>query len=151
MSDANLKSVIQEHMKSAMRAKDQKRLGIIRLILSAIKQVEVDERRELSDADITGILGKMIKQRRDAKAQYETANRPELAEQEHFEITVVEEYLPKQLGDAEIEAIVTDTIAQANAEGPKDMGKVMGLIKPKLQGQADMRKVSEIIKSRLAS
>lgn len=151
MTDSTtLKAAIQEHMKLAMKARDQRRLGIIRLMLAAIKQVEVDERKELTDNDTLAILDKMVKQRRDAKDQYEKAERTDLAEQEAYEIAVVEEFLPEQLSQEEIQSIVTAIIAEAGATGPKDMGKVMGLIKPKVQGKADMRQVSELIKQSLA-
>lgn len=151
MADATLKVTIQEHMKLAMKAKDQRRLGIIRLILAALKQVEVDERKELAEADILTILNKMLKQRRDAKEQFEQAGRTELADQETYEISVINEFLPEQLSLDEVKQIVTQTISEAGAVSAKDMGKVMALIKPKLQGKADMRQVSELIKQSLTN
>jgi len=150
MTDLTLKAAIQENMKLAMKARDQRRLGIIRLMLSAVKQVEVDERKELTDADILAILDKMLKQRRDAKDQYEKAQRIDLADQEVFEINVIEEFLPEQLSQEALQNLISDAIAEAGAADPKDIGKVMGLIRPKVQGKADMRQVSELIKQSLA-
>jgi hypothetical protein len=119
-------------------------------MLSAVKQVEVDERKELTDADILAILDKMLKQRRDAKDQYEKAKRTDLADQEVFEINVIEEFLPEQLSQEALQNLISDAIAEAGAADPKDIGKVMGLIRPKVQGKADMRQVSELIKQSLA-
>jgi len=150
MTDLTLKAAIQENMKLAMKARDQRRLCIIRLMLSAVKQVEVDERKELTDADILAILDKMLKQRRDAKDQYEKAKRIDLADQEVFEINVIEEFLPEQLSQEALQNLISDAIAEAGAADPKDIGKVMGLIRPKVQGKADMRQVSELIKQSLA-
>lgn len=149
MTETNLKELIQENMKQAMKAKDQKLLGVIRLILAAIKQVEVDTRLQLDNAAILAILDKMLKQRRDSKEQFEKANRMDLVEQEAFEIGVIESYLPAQLSAAELQHIIQATIEETGASGAKDMGKVMNAIKPKVQGRTDMRQVSELIKSAL--
>lgn len=146
----SLKQQITDDMKAAMRAKDTARLSAIRLLLAAIKQREVDERIELSDGDVVAIIEKMNKQRRDSISQYEAAGRQELADVEKFEMSVLAEYMPQQLGEAEIIAAVSDAIAALGATGPQDMGKVMGLLKPKLAGQADMGKVSALIKAQLS-
>ena len=145
-----LKLQIQDDMKTAMKAGDKRRLGAVRLILAALKQKEVDERKELTDADVLGILEKMLKQRRDSIAQYEQAGRTDLAEQEAFEVGVIQGYMPAQLSDAEIAAIVDDAIAASGAKAMADMGKVMGLVKPRIQGRADMGAVSARVKQRLA-
>ena len=145
----SLKNQITEDMKTAMRAKDSTRLGAIRLLLSAIKQREVDERIELTDADVIAVIEKMLKQRRDSIAAFESANRTDLADIEKFEVTVLQTYMPKQMSDAQISAIVDQVIAESGAEGAKDMGKVVGLVKPLVAGMADMGKVSGLIKSRL--
>ena len=126
----SLKQQITEDMKSAMRAKDSVRLGAIRLLLSAIKQREVDERIELTDADVIAVIEKMLKQRRDSIAAFESANRVDLADIEKFEVSVLQTYMPKQMSDAEISAIVDQVIADSGAQGAKDMGKVVGLVKP---------------------
>jgi uncharacterized protein YqeY len=144
-----LKQQITEDMKAAMRAKETARLGAIRLLLAACKQREVDERIELSDADVVAIIEKMNKQRRDSISQYEAAGRQDLAEVEKFEMSVLAAYMPQQLSDAEISAVVSAAIASTGAAGPQDMGKVMGVVKPKLAGQADMGKVSALIKAQL--
>lgn len=148
MSD--LKNTITEAMKTAMREKDKARLGVIRLITSAMKQIEVDERIELDDARVLTILDKMLKQRRESIKQYEAAERQELADQEAFEITIIQEFMPSQLDDAEIDAIIEDAIASTGASSMQDMGKVMGIIKPKLAGRADMGAVSGKIKAKLS-
>ena len=145
-----LKQQITEDMKTAMRAKESARLGAIRLLLSAMKQREVDERIELSDADIVAIIEKMLKQRRDSISQYEAANRQDLVEVEKFEVTVLQSYMPQQLSEAEIISAITEVIAATGAAGPQDMGKVMSAIKPKLAGRADMGKVSGLIKAQLS-
>jgi uncharacterized protein len=137
-------------MKAAMRAKDAARLSAIRLILAAIKQKEVDERVELGDAEVIGVLEKMIKQRRESIAQYEKAARTDLAEVEKFELGVLSGYLPQQLGEAEIQKEIQAAIAESGASGIKDMGKVMALLKPRLAGRADMGKVSNLVKSKLS-
>jgi uncharacterized protein len=137
-------------MKTAMRAKDSARLSAIRLILAAIKQKEVDERVEVTDPDVVGILEKMIKQRRESIAQFEKAARKDLADAEKFELGVLSGYLPQQLGDAEIQKQINSVIAESGASGVKDMGKVMAALKPRLAGRADMGKVSALVKARLS-
>jgi uncharacterized protein YqeY len=137
-------------MKTAMRAKDSARLSAVRLILAAIKQKEVDERVELTDADVVGILEKMIKQRRESIAQFEKAARNDLADAEKFELGVLSGYLPQQLGEAEIQKEINSVIAEVGASGVKDMGKVMAALKSRLAGRADMGKVSALVKSRLS-
>ena len=137
-------------MKTAMRAKDSARLSAIRLILAAIKQKEVDERVEMTDADVVGILEKMIKQRRESIAQFEKAARNDLADAEKFELGVLGGYLPQQLAEAEIQKEINSVIAEVGASGVKDMGKVMAALKSKLAGRADMGKVSALVKARLS-
>jgi uncharacterized protein len=146
----SLKAQITEDMKTAMRAKDSARLGAIRLLLSAIKQREVDERIELTDADVISVIEKMLKQRRDSIAAFESAKRDDLADIEKFEVSVLQTYMPKQMSDAEISAIVDQVIADSGAQGAKDMGKVVGLLKPLVAGVADMGKVSGLIKTKLS-
>jgi uncharacterized protein YqeY len=146
----SLKQQISDDMKAAMRAKDTARLGAIRLLLAAMKQREVDERIELSDADVVAIIEKMLKQRRDSISQYEAAGRQELADVEKFEVSVLQGYMPQQLSEAEINAAIAEAVASTGAAGPQDMGKVMGVLKPKLAGRADMGKVSALIKAQLA-
>ena len=133
-----------------MRARDAARLSAIRLILAAIKQKEVDERVELSDAEVIGVLEKMIKQRRESIAQYEKAARTDLAEAEKFELGVLSAYLPQQLGEAEIQNAIQAAVTETGASGVKDMGKVMALLKTRLAGRADMGKVSALVKARLS-
>ncbi len=145
-----LKAQITEDMKTAMRAKDSARLGAIRLLLAAIKQREVDERIELSDADVIGAIEKMLKQRRDSITAYESANRHDLADVEKFEVTVLQTYLPQQLTENEVKAILEQVVVDTAAVGVKDMGKVMAAIKPLVAGRADMGKISGLIKVRLA-
>ena len=144
-----LKERVQEDMKAAMRAKDQARLSAVRLLLAAMKQKEVDERIELADADVLGIIEKMVKQRRESIAQYEKASRQDLADQEKFEIGVLQAYLPQQMGEAEVAQAIAAAVAESGASGVKDMGKVMALLKPRLAGRADMGKVSGLVKARL--
>ncbi len=146
----SLKNQITEDMKSAMRAKETARLGAVRLLLSAMKQREVDERIELTDADIISIIEKMLKQRRDSIAAFESAKRTDLADIEKFEVSVLQTYMPKQMSDDEINQIITQVIADTGAQGAKDMGKVVGLVKPLVAGMADMGKVSGLIKSKLS-
>ncbi len=146
----SLKQKITDDMKAAMRAKDTARLSAIRLLLAAIKQREVDERIELSEADVVAIIEKMNKQRRDSISQYEAAGRQDLADVEKFEMSVLADYMPQQLSEAEVIAAVSEAIASVGATGPQDMGKVMGLLKPKLAGLADMGKVSGLIKAQLS-
>lgn len=137
-------------MKAAMRAKDSARLSTVRLLLAAMKQKEVDERVELIDADVVGIVEKMIKQRRESIAQFEKAARKDLADKEKAEIEVLAGYLPQKLGDAEVAQAVAQAIAECGASGIKDMGKVMALLKPRLAGRADMGAVSGLVKAKLS-
>ena len=137
-------------MKDALRGGKKRRLGAIRLILAAIKQREVDERIELDDAQVTGVLDKMAKQRRDSLEQYQKAGRDDLADQETFELDILKAYLPEQLADAEIDALIEEAIQATGASSMKDMGKIMGQLKAKLQGRADMGAVSGRIKDRLS-
>lgn len=146
---SQLKDAITDAMKSAMRAGEKKQLGTIRLILSAIKQVEVDTRKDLNDDDVLLILDKMVKQRRESITQYEKADRQELADIEKAEIEIIQAYLPEQLSEAEINDMIEQAISSTGAESMKDMGKVMGILKPQLQGRADMGAVSGIIKNKL--
>jgi len=137
-------------MKAAMRAKDSARLSAVRLILAGIKQREVDERKELTDADVTAVIEKMIKQRRESIAQYEKAARKDLADAEKFELDLLSGYLPQQMADAEIQQEIQRAVSESGASGIKDMGKVMALLKPRLAGRADMGKVSNLVKTRLS-
>jgi uncharacterized protein len=137
-------------MKAAMRAKDAARLSAIRLLLAAIKQREVDERKELGDPDVTSVIEKMIKQRRESIAQFEKAARKDLADAEKFELEVLSAYLPQQMSDAELAQAVEAAVSEAKPAGVKDMGKVMALLKPKLAGRADMGKVSSLVKTKLS-
>lgn len=146
----SLKQQISDDMKAAMRAKETARLGAIRLLLAAMKQREVDERIELTDADIVAIIEKMLKQRRDSISQYEAANRQDLADVEKFEVAVLQTYMPQQFSEAEIISAIGEVITATAAAGPQDMGKVMAAIKPKLAGRADMGKVSALIKAQLS-
>ena len=136
-------------MKDAMRAKAKVRLGTIRLIQADIKRIEVDERIEVDDTRVLAILDKMVKQRRDSIKQYEDAGRQELADVEQAEIKVIQEFLPEALSEDELAAMIDDAIASTGAESMKDMGKVMGIIKPKIQGRADVGAVSGLIKGKL--
>ena len=145
-----LKARITEDMKTAMRAKDTARLGAIRLLLAAIKQREVDERKELTDADVLAVIDKMVKQRRDSIAQFKAGNRPDLVATEEGELAVLQGYQPQQMGDAEIDAAVAAAIASTGAAGPAGMGKVMAELKAKLAGRADMSAVSARVKAKLA-
>lgn len=144
-----LKQAITDDMKNALRARESARLGAIRLLLAAIKQREVDERKDLDDAGIVAVIDKMLKQRRDSIAQYEAAGRQELADAEKFEMTVLEAYMPQPFTSAEIEAAVVAAIAEAGATGPQDMGRVMALVRPRLAGRADMSEVSRLVKAGL--
>ena len=147
---SNLSTRINDDVKVAMKAKDKPRLGVLRLITAAIKQREVDERITLDDDQVLAVLEKMIKQRKDSIEQYEKAGRDELAQQEAFEIGIIQEYLPEQLSDAEIDALIAEAISSSGAASMKDMGKVMGMLKPRLAGRADMGQVSQKIKQRLS-
>ena len=147
----SLRDRINQEMKEAMRAGDKRRLGAVRLLLAAIKQVEVDERIfPLPDGRVLAVIQKMVKQRRESLEQYRSAGRDDLAEQEAFEIGVLEAYLPKALDDAEVDALIDEAIAASGATSMKEMGKVMGVLKPKLQGRADMGTVSARVKAKLA-
>jgi uncharacterized protein YqeY len=133
-----------------MKAREADKLAAIRLLLAAMKQREVDERITLDDAGVVAVVEKMIKQRKDSIAQYEKAARQDLADKEKYEISVIEKYLPQQLSQAEIDGIIAEAIASTGAKGAADMGKVMGVVKPKLAGRADMGKVSGLVKGKLA-
>lgn len=150
MASSEIQARIKDAMKAAMRAKEKARLGVIRLIQAEFKRIEVDERIELDDARVLAILDKMTKQRRDSAKQYEEANRQDLADQEHFEIAILADFLPQALSDDEISALIDDAITSINANGMQDMGKVMGALKPQLQGRADIGAVSKVIKAKLA-
>ena len=146
----SLKNQITEDMKTAMRAKETARLGTVRLLLSAMKQKEVDERVELTDADVLSIIEKMLKQRRESIAQFEKAARNDLAEIEKAEIAVLSVYLPQQMSEAEVGEAIAAAIRESGAAGPKDMGKVMGLLKSRLAGRTDMGKLSGSVKAKLS-
>jgi uncharacterized protein len=137
-------------MKAAMRAKESARLSAIRLLLSGIKQREIDERKELSDAEVTSVIEKMIKQRRESIAQYEQAARKDLADAEKFELELLSGYLPQPMSEAEVQQEIQKAISESGASGIKDMGKVMGLLKARLAGRADMAKVSALVKTKLS-
>ena len=145
------KESLQQDMKEAMRAGDKRRLGVIRLILAAVKQREVDERIELDDAQVTAVLDKMAKQRRESIDQYQKAGRDDLVEQESFELEVLKTYLPEQLSESEIDTLIEEAVQATGASSMKDMGKIMGQLKDKLQGRADMGAVSGKIKARLSA
>jgi uncharacterized protein YqeY len=145
----SLKEQITEDMKSAMRAKDTGRLGTIRLLLAAMKQKEVDERVELDDAAVIAIVEKLIKQRKDSISQFQAANREDLVAIENAELVVLQAYMPAQMSEAEVAAIVAKVVAEVGAAGPQDMGKVMGVVKPQLAGKADMGVVSAQVKAAL--
>ena len=149
MSTAPLKQQITDEMKATMKGGDKPRLAVIRLILSAIKQVEVDERIELDNERILAVLDKMTKQRRESAAQYQQAGRDDLLAQENYEIEVLKDFLPEALTDDEIDNLINEAINNTGASSIRDMGKVMGQLKPKLQGRADMGAVSGKIKARL--
>ena len=144
-----LRERINDDIKNAMKAREQDRLGALRLLLAAVKQREVDERVTLDDAGVIAVVEKMIKQRKDSIAQYEKAQRTDLADREKYEISVIEGYLPQQLSAAEIDAIIAEAVASTGAKSAADMGKVMGVVKPKLAGRADMGKVSAAVKAKL--
>ena len=146
----SLKGKITDDVKSAMKAGEKDRLKVLRLITAAIKQVEVDERKELGDEDVLGILTKMVKQRRDSITQYTDGGRQDLADIEQAEIEIIDDYLPEQLSADEIAEIIDEAIATTGAEGMRDMGKVMGIVKSKVQGRADMGQVSGQVKARLS-
>ncbi len=145
-----LREQLNEDIKTAMKAREQDKLAALRLMLSAVKQREVDERITLDDAGVVGVVEKMIKQRKDSISQFERAQRQDLADKEKYEISIIEAYLPQQLGAAEVDAIIAEAIASTGARSAADMGKVMAVVKPKLAGRADMGKVSGLVKARLA-
>ena len=149
MSDCELKQRIGDETKSAMRARAKERLGVLRLIGAALKQVEVDRRIELTDPDVLGILDKMVKQRRDSIAQYEKAERNDLADKERAEIEIIQEFLPRPLSEEELEELVRGAIEESGAGSPKEMGKVMAILKPRIQGRCDMGAVSARVKDAL--
>ena len=149
MSDTPLKDRITDAMKDAMRAKDKDRLGAIRLITAAIKQKEVDERADMNDEAVLAVLDKMLKQRRDSIKQYNDAGRDELAAKEEYEVGIIQEFMPAQLSEDEIAAIIDAAISESGASSMKEMGKVMGIVRPQVQGRADMGAISGVIKSRL--
>ena len=146
----SLKEQITEDMKNAMRAKDTGRLGTIRLLLAAMKQKEVDDRVELDDAAVIAIVEKLIKQRKDSISQFQAANREDLVAIENAELVVLQAYMPAQMSEAEVAAVVAKVVAEVGASGPQDMGKVMGVVKPQLAGKADMGVVSAQVKAALS-
>jgi uncharacterized protein YqeY len=146
----NLRERVGEDVKAAMKAREAERLGTLRLLSAAMKQREVDERITLDDAGVVAVIEKMLKQRKDSVEQYEKAGRQDLADREKREMTILGAYLPQQLSAAELEAIVSEAVAAAGAKAPSDMGKVMGLVKPRVAGRADMGKVSALVKAKLA-
>jgi len=145
----DLRATIQNHIKDAMRARDKARLDTLRLVSAAIKQREVDERTELGDVEVVNVLQKMLKQRRDSLEQYTAAGRQDLAQQESLEIGIIGEYMPAPLDDDELTGLIDAAIAESGATGVKDMGKVMGLLKGRIEGRADMGRVSGLVKQRL--
>jgi len=149
MAESDLKTRISDATKAAMKARDKERLATLRLMNADIKRVEVDERRELSDRDVVAILTRMLKQRQDSLSQYESAGREDLAAQERYEIEIVQEFLPEPLGDDELDDLIEAAIRDTGAESMRDMGKVMGVLKPQIEGRADMGAVSGKVKARL--
>jgi uncharacterized protein len=145
-----LKAKITDDMKDAMRAKDAARLSTIRMLLAAVKQREVDERKELADSEVVAVIDKMIKQRRDSISQFEAGKRPDLAAREQAEVDLLAAYMPQPFTDAQVDALIAETIAQTGASGAAGMGKVMAELKPKLAGRADLGAVSAKVKARLA-
>ena len=146
----SLKSRINDDLKLAMRGGDARRRDALRLLLAALKQREVDERVELTDTDVVAIVDKLIKQRREAMAQFEKGGRADLVDNERFELGVLQAYMPQALSEAEIESAISEAIAGSGAKAPSDMGKVMGVLKARLAGRADMGKVSALVKSKLS-
>ena len=146
-----LKVQISDDMKAAMRSRDAQRLSAIRLLLAAIKQREVDERKELNDQEVIGVVEKMIKQRRESIAQYEKASRADLVDAENFELEVLQAYMPQPLSQMEIEAAVAAAVSESGAQSVRDMGKVMAVLKSRLAGRADMAAVSALVKARLGN
>ena len=145
-----LREQLTDDIKTAMKARETERLNALRLLSAAVKQREVDERITLDDAAVVSVIEKMIKQRKDSIAQFEKAQRQDLADKEKYEISVIEAYMPKQLSQAEVEAVVAEVIASTGAKSAADMGKVMGAVKPRLAGKADMGRVSALVKAKLA-
>jgi uncharacterized protein YqeY len=150
MSEANLKAQLQSDMKSSMKSGDKSRLLVIRTMLAAIKQIEVDERIEPDDARIVGILDKMMKQRRESISQFAAAGRNDLIAIEEAELVIIKDFLPEALSEGKIAELIEQAISSTGATSIKEMGKVMGILKPQLQGRADVGQVSQLIKSRLA-
>jgi uncharacterized protein YqeY len=148
---SSLKEQVVAEMKSAMKAGEKERLGTIRLILSAVKQVEVDTRTELNDQDLIGILDKMAKQRRESIEQFEQAGRTDLADKEKSELAIITDYLPQALSEDEVTKLIDQAVSQTSASSMKDMGAVMTILKPQMQGRADMSQVSKLIKAKLSS
>ncbi|EIF43928.1 hypothetical protein DOK_06130 [gamma proteobacterium BDW918] len=149
MADQTLKQTLSDAMKTAMRAKDKARLSAVRLILADIKRIEVDERIDVDDARVLAVLDKMLKQRRDSISQYDSAGRVDLADQERFEMDVIQSFLPTPLSDAELDALISAAIASTGADSIKNMGQVVAILKPQVQGRADMGMVSQKVKSQL--
>lgn len=145
-----IKNQVEAAVKDAMRARDKQRLGVLRLIMAEFKRIEVDERAELSDERVLAILDKMVKQRKDSLEQYKSAGRDDLAEQEQFELSVIDEYTPDALSEAEVQALVEAAIAETGASSMQDMGALMANLRPKLQGRADMGAVSKLVKAQLS-
>jgi uncharacterized protein YqeY len=145
-----LKDRINDDIKASMRSGDTRRRDALRLLTAALKQREVDERKDLADADVVAVIDKMIKQRREAITQFEKGGRQDLAQNEQFEIAALQAYMPQALSDAEIDAAIAEVLAATGAKAPSDMGKVMGALKGKLAGKADMTKVSALVKAKLA-
>jgi uncharacterized protein YqeY len=150
MADSTLKTRIQDDVKAAMRSKDKDRLGTLRLITAAIKQKEVDERIDMDDAAVIAVLEKMVKQRKDSINQYSQAGRDDLAAKEQAELDLIQTYLPEQMSEAELEAIISKALADTGASSMKDMGKLMAAVKPLVAGKADMGLVSKIVKAKLS-
>ena len=150
MADLTLKTRIQDDVKAAMRSKDKDRLGTLRLITAAIKQKEVDERIDMDDAAVIAVLEKMIKQRKDSITQYSQAGRDDLASKEQVELDLIQTYLPEQMSEAELEAIISKAVADTGAASMKDMGKLMAAVKPLVAGKADMGLVSKLVKAKLS-
>jgi uncharacterized protein YqeY len=151
MSQPTLKDRINDALKTAMRAKEKERVAVLRLVMSEFKRIEVDERIEVDDSRALAVLDKMVKQRRDSEQQYRNANRPELAEQEAYEITEIQAYLPAALSTAELDAIVAKALTDAGVTEARDMGKAMALIKPQVQGRTNMGDVSKLLKAKLSN
>jgi len=151
MADSELKTRINDDMKAAMRAKEKERLGVIRLILAAIKQREVDERIDLDDTQVLAVLDKMVKQRRDSIEQFMNAGREELADKERFELDLIQGYMPAALSEVELDALIKEAVSAVGASSMQDMGKVMAELKPKIQGRADMGQVSQKVKAAIGA